>query len=111
MSATTKKRAWVYILASRGSDTLYVGITTDLQSRVWQHKTDAYDGFTKRYRVNRLVYFEQFHGVRAAIDREKAIKGWVRHRKITLIEATNSAWVDLATGWFDDHVDPSLRSG
>jgi putative endonuclease len=111
MSATTQNRAWVYIMASRGSGTLYIGVTTDLRTRIWQHRTGACEGFTKRYRVNRLVYFEPFHGISAAIDREKAIKGWTRQRKISLLEAANPAWVDLAAGWFDDHVDPSLRSG
>jgi len=96
MSTTTKHHAWVYIMASRASGTVYIGVTTDLRSRVWQHKTGACDGFTKRYRVNRLVYFEQFQGIRAAIGREKVLKGWTRPRKISLLEATIPAWVDLA---------------
>jgi putative endonuclease len=111
MSAITKNRAWVYILANRPNGTLYIGITTDLCSRVWQHKTGAGDGFTKRYRVNRLVYFEQYRRIRDAIDREKVLKGWIRARKVSLMEATNPAWIDLAAGWFEDGVDPSLRSG
>jgi len=90
---------------------LYVGVTTELRSRVWQHRTCAFDGFTKRYRVHRLVYFEEFRNVHDAIERERALKGWNRSRKIELIEAENRSWIDLAAGWFDDGVDPSLRSG
>jgi len=104
-------KAHVYILANRGTGTLYIGVTTDLRTRLWQHKTGLLDGFTKRYRVNRLVYFEEFHGLRHAIDRERALKGWVRRRKVALIEATNPTWTDLAAGWFAAGVDPSLRSG
>ena len=104
-------KAWVYMLASRGAGTLYVGVTSDLRTRVWQHKTGVFDGFTKRYRVNRLVYFEEFHRLRNAINRERELKGWLRKRKVALIEAENPAWVDLAGGWYAAGVDPSLRSG
>ena len=110
-SATTQHQAWVYILASRGSGTLYVGVTTDLKARIWQHKQGVFDGFTKRYRVNRLVHFEVYRRIREAIDRERALKGWMRKRKIQLIEVANPSWSDLAAAWFDDCVDPSLRSG
>jgi len=105
------EKAWVYILASRGAGTLYIGVTTDLRTRIWQHKTGAFGGFTKCYRVNRLVCFEEFRCVRQAIARERALKGWARSRKVMLIEATNPAWTDLAGGWFAAGVDPSLRSG
>jgi putative endonuclease len=111
MPISTHSRAWVYILASRGSGTLYVGVTTDLRTRIWQHKTGAFDGFTKRYRVIRLAYFEEFRGIHDAIARERVLKGWKRERKTELIEETNQSWADLAAGWFDDRVDPSLRSG
>jgi len=90
---------------------LYIGVTTDLRTRIWQHKTGAFDGFTKQYRVHRLVHLEAFSGIRKAADRERALKGWTRKRKIALIEAENPAWTDLAGGWFDDRVDPSLRPG
>jgi putative endonuclease len=111
MSVVTKSRAWVYILANRGNGTLYIGVTTDRRTRIWQHRTAAFDGFTKRYRVTRLVHFEEFHRLHDAIDRERALKGWKREKKIRLIEADNPAWMDFAAGWFDDRVDPSLRSG
>jgi putative endonuclease len=79
---------WVYILASR-SRVLYTGVTNDLARRVKEHKQSLIPGFTKQYRVTRLVHFEQFGDIRDAIAREKQIKGWVRARKIELIEARN----------------------
>ena len=97
---TKPRRAWVYILASRKNGTLYVGVTTDLQTRMWQHKTGTGTGFTKVHRVTALVCFEEFHDVRKAIAREKGIKGWSRRRKIALIEAGNLDWDDLAAAWF-----------
>ena len=85
----------VYILANKRYGTLYVGVTSDLKRRVWEHKTDAIDGFTKRYQVHMLVYAE-FHATMAnAILREKRIKRWRRAWKIALIEGANSAWRDL----------------
>ena len=85
----------VYILASKRHGTLYVGVTGDLAGRVWEHKTDAIDGFTKQYRVHMLVYAE-FHATMAdAISREKRIKKWRRAWKITLIQSANPDWRDL----------------
>ena len=104
-------KSWVYILANRGAGTLYIGVTSDLRTRIWQHKTGVYEGFTKHYQVNRLVYFEEFRRIRDAVARERALKGWTRKRKISLIEVQNQAWADLAAGWFAAGVDPSLRSG
>ena len=89
---------WVYILASR-SRVLYIGVTNDLTRRVHEHKQSLNDGFTKKYRVTRLVYFEEFTDIREAIAREKQLKGWVRARKVTLIEARNPTWDDLAANW------------
>jgi putative endonuclease len=100
MSVQHHVRAWVYILASRGAGTLYIGVTGDLRARIRQHMDRSHDGFTKRYRVHRLVYFEEFQNVRRALDREEQLKGWTRERKIALIESVNSAWVNLATDWF-----------
>ncbi len=96
----TSRRAWIYLLASRKNGTLYVGVTSDLRARVWQHRTGSVEGFTKQYGVTTLVYFEEFHDVRDAIARENEIKGWTRKRKIGLIEAANADWDDLAAGWF-----------
>ena len=95
------RRYHVYIMASL-SRRLYIGVTSDLRGRVWKHRTGAYAGFTKRYRITRLVYFETFGDVWAAIAREKELKAWPRRRKIRLIESVNPAWRDLSADWFDD---------
>ena len=89
----------VYILASI-SGTLYIGITSALEEPVFKHKEGLYDGFTKKYGVNRLVYFESFDDVRNAINREKQLKGWRRAKKIALIERTNPQWKDLSAEWY-----------
>ena len=98
-----------YIMASL-SRRLYVGITSGLRHRVWQHKAGAFDGFTRKYRVNRLVYFEQTSDVRAAIAREKQLKAWPRSRKLRLIESINAGWLDLSSGWFPDDTNSGRRS-
>jgi putative endonuclease len=82
-------------LASKRNGTLYVGVTSDLIQRVWQHKNDLIDGFTKRYRVHTLVWYEQCESMQTAIAREKAIKEWKRTWKIRLIETTKPQWRDL----------------
>ena len=90
----------VYILASL-SRRLYVGMTGDLLGRLHEHRTAMLPSFTSRYRINRLVHFEQTPNVRAAIERETEIKGWSREKKIQLIELTNAGWLDLSQDWFD----------
>jgi len=85
----------VYILASRKNGTLYVGVTNDLIRRVYEHKHDLAPGFTAKYRVHKLVYFEATDSVRAAIQREKNLKHWPRNWKISLIEKQNPDWRDL----------------
>jgi putative endonuclease len=92
------KRYYVYILTNR-SKTLYVGVTSDLVRRVWQHKNHAYAGFTDRYAIDCLVWFETYGDVHAAIAREKQIKGWTRAKKMALIVATNPTWRDLSEDW------------
>ena len=89
---------FVYILASR-SRVLYVGVTGDLERRIWQHKDHAIAGFTAAYNVDRLVHFEGTTDVREAIAREKQIKGWRRSKKVALIERTNPCWRDLSEDW------------
>jgi putative endonuclease len=86
---------YVYILASRIGGTLYIGVTNDLVRRVFEHRSKVVDGFTKKYDVWRLVYYEQFEDVEAAIHREKRLKKWKREWKIDLIEKTNPSWIDL----------------
>lgn len=93
------KAYFVYILASR-SRTLYTGVTGHLQRRLFQHKQRNSSGFTSRYYVTRLVYYETFGDPRAAIAREKEIKGWRREKKVGLIKATNPNWLDLSDEWF-----------
>ncbi|EQD80420.1 Excinuclease ABC C subunit domain protein [mine drainage metagenome] len=96
------KNPCVYILASRRNGTLYVGVTSDLVGRVWQHKHDCVPGFSERYGVHDLVWFEMHATMESAIGREKAIKKWNRAWKVRLIEAGNPEWRDLYAGsWFD----------
>ena len=89
----------VYILANRWK-TIYTGVTSALETRVWQHKTKAVEGFTARYGIDRLVYFEHFTDIYDAIAREKQIKGWRRAKKVALIESMNPGWKDLAADWY-----------
>ena len=85
----------VYILASKQNGTLYIGVTNDLQRRVWEHKNDLVEGFTKRYGVHRLIYYELYEDMVSAITREKQMKKWNRAWKLELIEKHNPAWNDL----------------
>jgi len=89
------KQPAVYILASRRNGTLYTGVTGDLRRRIWQHQHDLVEGFTRKYRVHRLVYFELCDDMRTAIAREKQIKHWNRAWKVRLIEKSNPGWRDL----------------
>ena len=86
---------WVYILASKLGGTLYIGVTSNLVKRVYEHRTEVVVGFTKEYGVHRLVYFEQHADIEAAIRQEKRLKKWNRAWKIRLIEETNPNWDDL----------------
>lgn len=86
---------YVYILASRPNGTLYVGVTNNLPLRAYQHREGHAEGFTKRYGVHKLVYFETFSDIRAAIQREKRVKRWRRKWKLALIEENNPTWRDL----------------
>jgi putative endonuclease len=88
----------VYILASDIGGTLYIGVTSDLVRRVYEHRADTIEGFSRRYVVHRLVYFEQFDQIEFAIRREKRLKKWNRAWKIELIERTNPNWIDLFPG-------------
>lgn len=92
---SVEKNPCVYVLASGWNGTLYVGVTSDLLKRIYEHKNDLVDGFSKKYRAHDLVWFEQHTTVGSAILREKAIKAWKRAWKIDLIEAGNPHWRDL----------------
>jgi putative endonuclease len=106
------KTYYVYIMTNN-TRTLYTGVTSNLERRVLQHKRKLLSGFTREYNINRLVYYETFGDVRAAIRREKQIKGWLRAKKVALIVAGNPAWRDLSQGWYgkEECRDPSFHSG
>jgi len=89
------KQYYVYMIASRRNGTIYTGVTNDILGRTWQHKNDLVEGFTKKYGVHRLVWFEMHEDINVAIAREKQIKGWNRAWKIRLIEKDNPNWSDL----------------
>ena len=89
---------WVYIMSS-GSGTLYIGMTGFVDTRIFQHKSGEIDGFTKKYKCNRLVYYEEYDDVYVAKGRERQLKGWRREKKIALIEKRNPRWEDLAEHW------------
>lgn len=91
---------YVYIMASP-TGTLYTGVTNDLRRRVYEHKHKLIPGFTSKYNVTRLVYYEETQDVWAALAREKQIKGWRRSKKIALIESLNPKWQDLSEGWYE----------
>lgn len=97
---------YVYIMASV-SRVLYIGVTNGLERRVFEHQHKLVAGFTSKYNVTRLVYYEDFGDIRDAIAREKQLKGWRREKKITLIESLNPKWRDLSADWRD----PSTSSG
>jgi putative endonuclease len=101
---------YTYILASR-TKTLYIGVTNDIERRVSEHRAGIFGSFTGRYNVNRLVYYGDYDDVTDAIYREKQLKGWVRSKKIELIESLNPEWDDLSEDWPTMLGDPSLRSG
>jgi putative endonuclease len=92
------KNYYVYIMTNK-SRTLYVGMTNNLERRVWEHKQKISEGFTKRYNITLLVYYEAYSDVRDAIAREKQVKDWRREKKIALIETLNPTWRDLSEDW------------
>ena len=109
------RRFFVYLMSNK-SRTLYTGVTNNLERRVWEHKQKLVEGFSKRYNTTWLVCWEEYLNPHDAIAREKQIKGWVRRRKIELIESMNPGWKDLADGEFTGRGDasagdPLLRSG
>ena len=97
---------YVYIMTNH-SRTFYTGVTNNLLRRVMEHKKKEVPGFTQRYNITQLVFYEETDDIYAAIAREKQIKGWLRKKKIDLIETINPEWVDLSTEWFDDDLDYS----
>ncbi len=94
-------RYYVYLLTNKNDKVMYVGITNNLERRVHEHKTKMVPGFTEKYNVNKLVYFEETHDVRTAIAREKEIKKWRREKKNNLVVTVNPEWKDLSDGWLE----------
>ncbi|MGB5530508.1 MAG: GIY-YIG nuclease family protein [Ignavibacteriaceae bacterium] len=92
------KQFYVYIMTNK-SKTLYVGVTNNLQRRVYEHKNQMIEGFTSKYNITKVIYFEVFNDIESAIKREKQIKGWLRKKKIDLIESMNPEWNDLSEEW------------
>ena len=95
------KSYYVYIMTNKNKNVLYTGVTNDLQRRVYEHKNKLVSGFTKKYNVNKLVYFEETSDIESAILREKQIKSGSRQKKIDLIDRANDKWVDLSEEWYD----------
>jgi len=93
------KKYYVYIMASK-SRVLYTGVTNNLERRVYEHKNKIVEGFTSKYNITRLVHYEETNDVNVAIAREKQIKGWLRSKKIALIESVNPQWKDLSLEWY-----------
>ena len=98
MTLPCMNRYWVYI-ATNNARTLYTGVTNDLLRRMYEHKSRLIPGFTSKYRIDRLVFFEMTSDVRSAIAREKQIKAWRREKKIVLIQSANPSWEDLSAKW------------
>ena len=94
-------RFYVYIMASRSLN-FYIGLCNSVRRRVWEHKTGQDEGFTKRYNINRLVWYERFQYFNNAVDHEKRLKKWSRAKKIALITSKNPTWIDLAEDWFPE---------
>ena len=90
---------FVYILSNWNDSVIYIGVTNNLQRRLYEHKKHLVDGFTKKYNVDKLVYFEHTNDVRSAIAREKQLKGWTRNKKNALIAKANPNWIDLSSQW------------
>jgi len=95
---------YIYILTNK-SNTLYIGVTNNLQKRLYEHKNKLVEGFTKKYNLDKLIYFETYQDINEAIKREKQIKGWIRKRKIELIKSKNPTFEDLSLSFWGDKID------
>lgn len=104
------KTYYVYILTNYTNKVLYIGVTNNLERRIYQHKFKEVDGFTKKYNLKKLIHFEETNSIEEALKREKQLKNWHRGWKINLIRETNPSFQDLATNWFEES-DPEPSSG
>ena len=95
-----QNRYFVYIIANRKHGVLYTGVTNDLKRRLYEHKNKLIPGFSKKYNLSILLYYDETNDINSAIQREKQIKGWLRSKKIALIESKNPDWHDLSKDWF-----------
>jgi len=93
------KKSYVYFLTNKNNTVIYIGVTSDLLKRVYQHKTKVYKGFTYKYNCDKLIYFEEFNDINQAIEREKQIKSGNRKRKEELVNSSNPDWNNLSDGW------------
>ena len=93
---------FVYIITNKNRKVLYIGVTNDLERRVWEHRNKVIKGFSSRYSLSILIYYEMAADPRSAIEREKELKGWRREKKVKLIETMNPRWMDLSEGWFGE---------
>ncbi len=91
---------FIYILTNELNNVIYTGITNDITRRIFEHKNKLVKGFTSRYNIDKLVYYEETSSINSALEREKQIKGWLKKKKITLIESNNPLWKDLSDGFF-----------
>jgi putative endonuclease len=98
----------IYFITNWNHEVLYIGVTSNLEKRLWEHKNKVVDGFTEKYNVFKLVYFEQFADAETAIQREKQLKNWSRSKKDVLVNKINPQWKDLSSGWYQD---PSTSLG
>jgi len=99
-SEARMRHFYVYIMTNV-SRTLYIGMTNNLERRVWEHKQKKISGFTSKYNITRLVYIETYDDALSAIEREKQLKGYLRSKKVALVEHENPDWLDLSDGWYD----------
>jgi len=93
---------YIYILTNKTNKVMYIGVTNDLQRRIYEHKNELIDGFTKKYHTHKLVYYEEFRDIKNAIKREKSLKGLLRIKKNALVETINPQWNDLSVSLFPD---------
>ena len=93
------KTYFIYIITNKPNGTIYIGVTNNLERRIWEHKNKFIKGFSSKYNLDKLVYCEDYSDINDAIAREKQIKGWVRKKKTDLIESINKNWQDLSIGW------------
>jgi len=95
------KSGYIYIITNKNNTTLYTGVTSNINRRIYVHKSHIYDGFSKRYNLGKLVYYEEFNNIKDAINREKQIKAGSRKKKENLINSINPKWNDLSDEWYD----------